>query len=204
MGSTRSFQVMSYHDLILHCQDKQHPRKDVFSELVRRYNSHVERVLYHLAPDWNDRADLAQEVWIRVYRNLKNLREPSQFRAWLSRIIVNLFYDELRKRKRIVAAMSLDSFLHSDEGEIGWEIASHERKPLEELTVQEFYDELQSAIVNLPEIFQATIVLRELEGLSYEEIGRITGVPISTVKSRILRARKRLQKQLKTYFDGSS
>lgn len=194
---------MTYHDFALQCQDELHAEKDLFSDLVRQYHSHVEKVLYHLAPDWNDRADLAQEVWIRVYRNLKNLREPSQFRAWLSRIIVNLFYDELRKRKRVVAATSLDSFLHSEEGEIGWEIASHERRPLDELTLQEFHEELQVAITNLPEIFQTTIVLRELEGLSYEEIGRITGVPISTVKSRILRARKRLQKPLKVYFDGS-
>ena len=89
---------LSNYDLVLRCQEGLRPDRAAFSELLRRYQSHVERVLYHLAPDWQDRADLAQEVWIRVYRNIKRLQEPAKFRGWLSRIATNLFYDELRKR----------------------------------------------------------------------------------------------------------
>lgn len=67
-------------DLVLRCQEGVCPDKAAFTELLRRYQSHVDKILYHLAPDWQDRADLAQEIWIRVYRNIKRLQEPVKFR----------------------------------------------------------------------------------------------------------------------------
>ena len=66
-------------ELIDVCQRERYPEQAPFSELMRRYRSHVDRQLYHLAPDWSDRADLAQEVWIRVYRNLNRLQSPVKF-----------------------------------------------------------------------------------------------------------------------------
>lgn len=192
---------LSNYDLILQCQAGIRPGKALFSELIRRYHPHVEKVLYHLAPDWTDRADLAQEVWIRVYRNIKRLQEPAKFRGWLSRITTNLFYDELRKRKRVNPPLSLDAPLNVEDGEIDWEIASDDPGPAEEMITQEFYDQLREAIADLPEVFRTTIVLREIEGMSYEEIAEITGVSLGTVKSRIARARQRLQYQLQTYLE---
>lgn len=91
---------LSNHDLILRCQAELRPDRAAFAELIYCYQSQVDRILYYLAPDWSDRVDLAQEVWIRVYRNINRLQEPSKFRDWLSRIATNLFYDELRKRKQ--------------------------------------------------------------------------------------------------------
>lgn len=193
---------LSNYDLILQCQTGVRPERAAFAELLRRYQSHVDRVLYHLAPDWQDRADLAQEVWIRVYRNLKRLQEPIKFQGWLSRIATNLFYDELRKRKRVSEPLSLDAPRTVEDGEIDWEIASADPGPEESLTTQEFYDQLRAAIADLPEVFRTTIVLREIEGLSYEEIAEMTGASLGTVKSRIARARQRLQFQLQTYLDG--
>lgn len=194
---------LSNYDLVLQCQTESRPDKAAFSELMRRYQSHVEKVLYHLAPDWSDRADLAQEVWIRVYRNVKRLNEPEKFRGWLSRIATNLFYDELRKRKRNSQPLSLDARLTLDDGEMDWEIAADAPGPDEALTTQEFYDQLRSAIADLPEVFRTTIVLREIQGMAYEEIAEITGVSLGTVKSRIARARVRLQSQLQNYLDGN-
>lgn len=193
---------LSNYDLILRCQSGLRPEKAAFAELMRRYQSHVDRVLYHLAPDWQDRSDLAQEVWIRVYRNLKRLNDPVKFRGWLSRIATNLFYDELRKRKRVSEPISLDAPRSMDDGEMDWEIASADPGPEENLTTREFYDQLHEAIADLPEVFRTTIVLREIEGMAYEEIAEITGVSLGTVKSRIARARQRLQYQLQNYLDG--
>jgi RNA polymerase sigma-70 factor (ECF subfamily) len=193
---------LSNFDLVLQCQVGHHPDKAAFAELVRRYQSHVDRVLYHLAPDWSDRADLAQEVWIRVYRNLNRLNEPEKFRGWLSRIATNLFYDELRKRKRTAQPLSLDAPLSVEDGEMDWEIAADTPRPDEDLTTREFYDQLRIAIADLPEVFRTTIVLREIQGMAYEEIAEITGVSLGTVKSRIARARLRLQSQLQSYLDG--
>ncbi|MGV0027987.1 sigma-70 family RNA polymerase sigma factor [Phormidesmis priestleyi] len=190
------------YDLVLQCQTGHRPDKAAFAELMRRYQSHVDKVLYHLAPDWQDRADLAQEVWIRVYRNIKRLNEPVKFRGWLSRIATNLFYDELRKRKRNSSPLSLDAPLSLEDGELDWEIASETPGPEEDLTTREFYDQLNEAIADLPEVFRTTIVLREIEGMAYEEIAELTGVSLGTVKSRIARARHRLQTQLQTYLNG--
>lgn len=193
---------LSNYDLILHCQAGLRPQQGMFAELLRRYQSHVDRILYHLAPDWSDRADLAQEVWIRVYRNIKRLNEPAKFQGWLSRIATNLFYDELRKRKRVADPISLDAPRSLEDGEMDWEIASADPGPEEHLTTQEFYDQLRIAIADLPESFRTTIILREIEGMAYEEIAEITGVSLGTVKSRIARARQRLQSQLQNYLDG--
>jgi RNA polymerase sigma factor (sigma-70 family) len=169
---------------------------------MRRHQSHVDRILYHLAPDWQDRADLAQEVWIRVYKNIKSLNEPEKFRGWLSRIATNLFYDELRKRKRVAPPLSLDAPINVGDGSIEWDIASDTPNPSEHLSTVEFYDQLHAAIAKLPAAFRTTIVLREIDGLSYEEIADVTGVSIGTVKSRIARARAGLQSQLTGYFES--
>jgi len=192
----------SNYDLILQAQVGMRPDRAVFAELMRRHQSYLDKILYHLAPDWQDRSDLAQEVWIRVYRNLNRLQEPEKFRGWLSRIATNLFYDELRKRKRVSQPLSLDARHKLDDGEMDWEIASNEPSPDEVLTTREFYDQLQAALADLPEVFRTTIVLREIQGMPYEEIAEITGVSLGTVKSRIARARSRLQSQLQPYLDG--
>ncbi|XGV87741.1 MAG: sigma-70 family RNA polymerase sigma factor [Limnothrix sp. BL-A-16] len=193
-------QKLSSADLVLRCQAGLQPDRAAFSELLRRYQPHVDRVLYHLAPDWSDRADLAQEVWLRVYRHLHRLKEPEKFRGWLSRIATNLFYDELRKRKRDRAPVSLDATRQLDDGELDWEIASPDPSPEENLSSQEFYEKLREAIADLPEAFRTTIILREIEDLPYEQIAEMTGVSLGTVKSRIARARARLQTQLQNYL----
>ncbi|MEQ8754238.1 sigma-70 family RNA polymerase sigma factor [Coleofasciculus sp. G1-WW12-02] len=193
---------LSNYDLILRCQDGITPDRAAFAELLRRYQSHVEKILYHLAPDWQDRPDLAQEVWIRVYRNIKRLNEPVKFKGWLSRIATNLFYDELRKRKRVAPPLSLDAPRQMNDGEMDWEIAADGPSPEDNMATREFYAQLREAIKDLPEAFRTTIVLREIEGMAYEEIAEITGVSLGTVKSRIARARSRLQSQLQPYLEA--
>lgn len=193
---------LSDRQLVLRCQDGLRPDRTAFTELLRRYQSYVDKVLYHLAPDWQDRSDLAQEVWIRVYRNVGRLNEPEKFKGWLSRIATNLFYDELRKRKRVRPPISIDAPHTLEDGEREWEIAADKPGPEEELATGEFYDRLRAAIAELPEVFRTTIVLREIEGMAYEEIAEITGVSLGTVKSRIARARYRLQTELQGYWDS--
>jgi RNA polymerase sigma factor (sigma-70 family) len=195
-----SVDSLSNHDLILMAQAGVRPDRAALTELMKRYRSHVDRLLYHLAPDWQDRADLSQEVWIRVYRNIKNLNEPEKFRGWLSRIATNLFYDELRKRKRNSSPLSLDAPILLDGSELDWEIAADGPSPEDNLATREFYEQLRVAIADLPDAFRQTIILREIDGRSYEEIAEATQVSIGTVKSRIARARLRLQEQLSGYL----
>jgi RNA polymerase sigma-70 factor (ECF subfamily) len=192
---------LSNYELIVFCQATSQPDKAAFAELLRRYQSHLNRLFYHLAPDWQERADLAQEVWIRVYRNIHRLQDPAKFRSWLSRIATNLFYDELRKRKRVSPPLSLDAPRYVEDGEMNWELPDEAPSPDEDLATREFYDHLKVAISQLPETFRTTIVLREIEGLAYEEIAEMTGVSLGTVKSRIARARLKLQSVLQKYLD---
>jgi RNA polymerase sigma factor (sigma-70 family) len=192
---------LSNYELIVFCQADTQPNKAAFAELLKRYQSHLNRLFYHLAPDWQERADLAQEVWIRVYRNLHRLQEPAKFRGWLSRIATNLFYDELRKRKRANPLLSLDAPRYIEDGEMSWELPDDAPSPSDDLATQEFYEHLRTAISQLPETFRTTIVLREIEGLPYEEIAEMTGVSLGTVKSRIARARLKLQSVLQKYLD---
>ena len=193
---------LATYQLVLRCQQGQRPERVAFAELLRRHESYIERFLYHLAPDWQDRADIAQEVWIRVYRNIKGLQEPAKFRGWLKKITANLFYDELRKRKRVQNTVSLDAPHRFQDIELSWEIPSTLPNPDEKLTTREFYSQLQEAIAQLPEVFRSAVVLREIEGMSYEEIAELTNVSLGTVKSRLARGRQRLQLQLQNYLDN--
>lgn len=192
---------LSNSELIVRCQEGKQPDRVAFAELLRRYQSYVDKILYNLAPDWQDRADLAQEVWIRVYKYIKRLQEPNKFQSWLSRITTNIFYDQLRKRKRLATPYSLDASFETDDGEISWDIPSDLPSPEDNLTTNEFYDVLQKAMADLPETFRSTIIMREIQELNYEEIAKITGVSLGTVKSRIARARNKLQSILQPYLE---
>ncbi|MGF1569129.1 MAG: sigma-70 family RNA polymerase sigma factor [Nodosilinea sp.] len=191
---------MTNTELVALCQQRLRPDRAVFAELLRRHQGHVDKLLYHLASDWPDRADLAQEVWIRVYRNIRRLNDPAKFKGWLGRITTNLFYDELRRRKRTRGTLSLDAPLALEDGNIDWDVPTNDPGPVEAMMTQEFYDYLRKAIADLPDVFRTTIILREIQGLSYEEIAEITGVSLGTVKSRIARARQRLQSELQPYL----
>lgn len=194
---------LSDYALIGRCQQSQEDSA-AFKELVGRYQCYVDKLLYSLAPDWFDRADVAQEVWIRVYRNIHRLQEPAKFKGWLGRITTNLFYDELRKRKRLKGVVSLDAPRYSSDGQYDWELPSLEPTPTDTMMTQEFHRYLSEAMAELPEVFQTTIAMRELQGLSYEEIATITGVSLGTVKSRIARARRRLQVELNKYLSADT
>jgi RNA polymerase sigma-70 factor, ECF subfamily len=199
-----SLSALSNHELVGRCQDQGQRNRAAFEELISRYQRYVDKLLYHLASDWPDRADLAQEVWIRVYRSIHRLKEPAKFKSWLGRITTNLFYDELRKRKRFKGSVSLDAPRYSSDGQYDWELPSIEPTPADTMMTQEFHDHLRQAMAELPDVFQKTIAMRELQGLSYEEIADITGVSLGTVKSRIARARQRLQEKLKTYLNAET
>lgn len=190
-------------DLVLACQRRE---PAAFEELVKRHQRTVYALLYQLAPDWNDTGDLAQEVFIRVWRSINNLRNPASFRSWLSQIVTNLFYDELRKRPRRLPTVSMDEAIGDDESSEGLtrDIADTSALPDDIVLNREMSEVIRQAMGTLPEQFRTAIVLREVEGLSYEEIGLLTKTEMGTVKSRIARARSKLQELLKPYLENAS
>jgi RNA polymerase sigma-70 factor (ECF subfamily) len=172
-------------------------------ELVLRHQKLIYISLYQLAPERNDITDLTQDVLLRMCRSIKSLREPKTFKAWLNRIITNLFYDELRKAPRQLKTLSLDEplFEQDEGGAPARDIPDIQGLPDQHALDSELQFYIQKAIQNLPEQFRMVIVLRELQGLSYEEIAILTQANIGTVKSRLARARLRLQEVLSPYLE---
>jgi RNA polymerase sigma-70 factor, ECF subfamily len=171
-------------------------------ELVNRHQKMVYVSLYQLIPERNDIMDLTQEVLLRMCRSIRSLRNPKTFKYWLNRIITNLFYDEMRKAPRKLKTFSLDDPIAGDESSEGPARDIPDTRDLpEHLALNSELDKLiQQAITNLPEQFRIMIVLRELQGLSYDEIASLTNMNIGTVKSRLARARLKLQEELAPYI----
>lgn len=187
-------------ELVIACQSG---NREAMECLVKKHQRSVSSLLYQLAPDWSDTSDLSQEVFIRVYRGIHSLRNPKTFRSWLNQIVINLFYDELRRRPRRLPTISIDAPIESDSGEsdLVREIPDPSLKPDEVSLASELDQTIKKAMAQLPEQFRTAIVLRELQGLSYEEIAESIGCELGTVKSRIARARGRLQEILSPYID---
>ena len=196
-----SYSQKSDRDLVMACQRRE---PAAFEELVKRHQKTVYVLLYQLAPDWNDTSDLAQEVFIRVWRSITNLRNPNAFRSWLTQIVTNIFYDELRKRPRKLPTVSMDEpYKDEESGEnTTRDIPDESLVPEEKALNKELSQVIRESMMKLPEQFRTAIVLREEEGLSYEEIAVITKTEMGTVKSRIARARTKLQEMLKPYLES--
>jgi len=193
VGQETSLIQLTDVELVLACQNHQ---QQAFNVLLKRYERYVHGLMYQLAPDWkSSREDLVQEVFIRVWRSIHTLRNPGSFKGWLNQLITNLFYDALRKRSR-VSTISLDEPLGEDEDGVGREIADVGHTPDELLQRREIVEKVQEAISALPDKFKNVIILRELHGLPYEEIANLTNTEVGTVKSRIARARAKMQSHL--------
>ncbi len=173
-------------------------------ELIRRNEKTVYSTLYHLDPNRTDIPDIAQEVLFRMAKGIKKLKKPATFKFWLNQIITNFFYDELRRKTRRLNTISIDApYLNMEAGEtpMALNIADTEKHPEERTLGSELDKRIREAIENLPEQFRVVVVLRELQGLSYEEIAKLTKNSIGTVKSRLSRARSRLQEDIKPYLN---
>lgn len=173
-------------------------------ELLKRNQKNIYNTLYHLDPKRTDMSDLVQEAMYRVAKSIKSLKQPGKFKVWLNQIITNLFYDELRRKSRQLPTLSMDdnSYEHDEETlSKTKDIADTAKLPDEKTLGRELNKKIQEAVDNLPEQFRLVIVLREVQGLSYEEIAEITKTNIGTVKSRLARARAKLQEKMKPYLE---
>lgn len=170
-------------------------------ELIKREQRNVFATFSYLSKKRENVADLTQEALLRVAKNIQNLKNPKHFKSWLNQIVTNLFYDELRKTARKPDIISIDDEA-DDETNFSLKsiIPDKKCKPPEKCITAEMEEIIKKEIKELPEPFRVAIVLRELQGLSYEEIAQATNASVGTVKSRISRARLKLQNGLKAYI----
>ncbi len=170
-------------------------------ELIKREQKNAYASFYYLNTPIEDISDLTQEALFRMAQNIKNLREPSKFQSWFNQIITNLFYDEMRKKLKKPETIPLERENEEDNNSHKVVHLKDKKKlPHENTLATELNNKIINAIQSLPEPFRIAIVLREFQGLSYEEISQITQASIGTIKSRISRARAKLQELLKPYL----
>lgn len=168
-----------------------------FEQLVENYQKKVFNIALRMIGNYDDAGDLTQEVFIRVFKSIKSFKEQSSFSTWLYRITTNVCLDELRKRKN-KKVISLDEELKLDDSEVKRQIESDDPSPEETAEKEELKKIIKKAINDLTEEHRVVIVLRDIQGFSYEEISRIINCPEGTVKSRINRARQALKELLKS------
>ncbi|HVM13906.1 MAG TPA: sigma-70 family RNA polymerase sigma factor, partial [Egibacteraceae bacterium] len=149
-----------------------------------RYGDKIYNVAYRLTGDADDAADLTQDVFVRVYRNLDRY-QPGTFDGWLYRITKNLFLDHVRRRKRLRLEALPDEEWRAP--------ASDDPGPAELVDRRTLEARLERGLAELSADFRLAVVLCDVEGLSYDEISEATGWPTGTVRSRIHRARKQLR-----------
>ncbi len=167
-------------------------RAGAFESLVASYEVHVRRILVQLNAPAGEIEDLAQDVFLRIFRNLRHFRAQSSFYTWLYRITLNVFFDFNKKQKRADARIVRLQRAFDDASNQRNEPADPYRACHDALLTRALMD----AIAALPEAFRVVVALRELDDLSYEDIARTCGISIGTVRSRLSRARAKLKELL--------
>jgi len=157
-------------------------------------------VAYQMTGDAELAQDIAQETFYRAYRSAATYKQIAKFSTWLYTIAINLCRNELRRRKH--KFYSLEEMAERDEeSSVRIDIKDESAQPDRDVEQKELGKLIMMAIDTLPEKFKQPIVLRDVQGLSYEETGKILKLPEGTVKSRINRARQRVKEILEPYID---
>ena len=171
-----------------------------FELLVSKYQRRLTRLLFRFIKDEHEVHDVAQEAFIKAYRALPNFRGDSAFYTWLYRIAINTAKNFLVVNGRQPV---IQGSLATDEGELLdlTEQMPDYRTPETDLLNREIIQTVDAAVAGLPEELRQAITLREMEGLSYEEIAQTMNCPIGTVRSRIFRAREVIAKELRPLLE---
>jgi RNA polymerase sigma-70 factor (ECF subfamily) len=179
-----------------------HPVTEAFDELFEAYEQKIFNLVYRLVGDYEDAADLTSDTFVRALRGYERFRGDAHPYTWLYRIAVNLcknYFRQQRHRSR-VHSFSLDAPVEGEEGPASREIEDGAEGPEQRVQARELEARVQECLLALRPDFRTLIVLRDVQGLSYREIGQILGCPEKAVKSRLFRARARLREILGPYL----
>lgn len=168
-----------------------------FEMLIEAYQKKVFNLAYRIIGNYDDANDIAQEAFIRIFRSISGFRGQSSFSTWIYRITTNVCLDEIRKRKN-KSVQYLDDDIQTDDGEMQRQIISDDPLPEEIAERKELRAVINDSLGELKEEYRIIITLRDIQGMSYEEIAKVLDCPTGTVKSRINRARQALKNVLLT------
>ena len=190
LDSSQNRFIYSDEQLMTHFQEGD---ENAYIELVDRYKDKLINFIFNYLGDLESSEDVVQETMIKLYQKKHYYKEIAKFSTWLYTIAKNLANTELRKRKQRKTTL-LSQFSKDDKT---YDLPSNDPEPGQEIQTNIVNKIIRDAVDQLSEKFKIVIVLRDIQGLSYEDISEIINVPIGTVKSRINRARLQLQVELK-------
>jgi len=154
---------------------------------------------YHLTYNEDDANDLVQETYLKAFRFIDRYREGTNAKAWLFKILKNVFINQYRRKSKRPTRVDYEEILYHDEEDTNY---SGYRDLRQEMFEEMIGDEVTNAINSLPVDFRVVILLCDIEGFTYEEISKIVDIPIGTVRSRLHRARNMLKDKLKEYAES--
>jgi len=176
-----------------------------FKLLVERYQRKVYAVAYGMVKDREEARDIAQEAFVKVYKYLEHFKGDASFYTWLYRITVNICIDSLRKKgsARGDDHVEFDESVRMDvsEANIGALGSRLGTNPQKSALRKELADKISAALQQIPDAHRQILLLREVEGMSYEELARTLQIPKGTVMSRLFHARLKMQKILNEYVE---
>lgn len=168
---------------------------DAFETLIHQYERKVYNLAYRLTGNHEDASDMAQEAFVRVYVKLPEFRGESSFSTWLFRIASNACLDEIRKRKRQKVTSLQNPYELGEGEELERQYADEADGPEELLARKETRAAVQACIADLDDEYRVVVVLRDIQGLAYNEIAELLGLNLGTVKSRLNRARAAIKEK---------
>jgi len=170
-------------------------RLEAFEALISKYKDRVYNISFSFTANHSESDDISQNVFLKVYSNLKSFEEKSAFSTWLYRITVNECYNGLKKRKNNI--LSLDAEIGKNEENSLKDIIEDKNGNIEEAALsKETQLKVRKAVLELPDKYRMIITLRDIEDMRYEEISKIMQISIEKVKVWLFRARNKLKKNL--------
>lgn len=166
-----------------------------FEELIIGYEKRVFNIAYRIIGNYDEAQDISQEIFLKVFKSIKCFKEKSSFYTWLYSIAVNECRDLIKKKKKAII-YSIDAPIQTNDDEITREIVDDAESIEEKFERKELRGCIEAALKTISYDHQVMIILRDVQGMSYEEIGQIIKCPTGTVKSRINRARQALKEIL--------
>jgi len=172
-----------------------------FDHLVQKHSGRAYQIAFGVLGKKEDAEEVAQDVFVRVYRALPRFRGDSEFTTWMYRIAVNLARNKYRwnKSRGGQRTFSIDAPIEGlrDTNEAGVDLPSESLTPDEEISLDELRCNISDELQKLPSLYREALVLRNVEHMSYESIASVLGCKLGTIKSRIARAREELRKRLR-------
>lgn len=175
--------------------------KDAYNILVLRYQHKVCDLAFKYVNNYVDANDVAQEAFIRAYKAIDNFRGESSFYTWLYRIVINAAKSFLEQNQKLRYSVDIDDPEFDTHQDVRGMLTSHE-SPDTLIESEELHRVINQAMEELPEDLRRAIILREVEGMSYEDIALIMDTPLGTVRSRIFRARQFIEDKMAQFTQG--